>query len=188
MFQIRSIRQILTMNLVNHGSNDIAANEPAASWAACMERCSAISNCVRAIFDHNANLCYLRSFGNTDDPVETGVWDSAHLVEDPKPELLSESPKTCPEAEGKQVRLGGVDYQMFCTNGYSANLPMLAYPSATDVNDCLAQCCKFTSIYSTQIFLQKFYPQTQRTDFHIHQLPNRNAKVQISGLTVILAS
>lgn len=148
------------MNAVNHGDNDLLTG-PATSWADCMEQCSARANCVRAIYDHNSKTCYLRSHGNKDTPVTAGVWDSAHLIEAPIPAPLTESPKTCPEAEGKIVRIGGVDYQMFCDKGYSERLHMLSYPSATDINDCLAKCCMSAFCF----FIYSFHPSTLRCMF-----------------------
>lgn len=101
---------------------------------------------MRAIFDHNSKICYLRTHGNQDmPPVTQGVWDSAHLIEDgpPPPVVPQDTPKvpeSCPASDGKILRVAGIEYQLYCTKGYSIDIPNAKATKATDVYDCLAQC------------------------------------------------
>lgn len=194
---------ILTkIGIVNHGDNDLGFS-PAPNAAACMDRCAAMTNCVRAIFSDTQGLCYLRTHGNKDTPITVDQYDSFHLVEDacgnqggtpvdppvdpPTTTDTSTPPPTtapadddinsCPNANGKTKVIDGIEYEFFCNKSFSTSMGVDKTTDADNMEDCVKQCCKFSSSFC--YLLLRSLLQHILTN---HQPPIPAAKVSTSSM------
>lgn len=141
----------LYCNLINHGDNDLGfASAP--DWATCINRCAGTSNCVRAIYEPVSKTCYLRTHGNQPVPVTPDPYYSAHLIEDPVVPPVTTIPKECPDAEGKHVTIGGIEYQLFCTKSFSNAIEASDSTDASDIEDCMKDCSANPDCHGVNFF------------------------------------
>ncbi|KAH8817374.1 hypothetical protein F5884DRAFT_664663 [Xylogone sp. PMI_703] len=106
--------------------------EPADSFIECVDACGALEGCAGVEFNKLSKQCSFKSeflTENSEGGANNDV-DSASM--DPPPQ--------CPDAEGQTLTIGGVEYQLYCTHGWSQALPLSFSSEAENIYDCTRQC------------------------------------------------
>ncbi|KAG9233631.1 hypothetical protein BJ875DRAFT_351947, partial [Amylocarpus encephaloides] len=106
--------------------------EPAASFIECVDACGSLAGCAGVEFNRLSKQCSFKSEFLTEDSEGGANNDVDSASMDPPPK--------CPDADGQTLTVGGVDYQLFCTHGWSTALPTSLSTKAENLYECTRQC------------------------------------------------
>jgi hypothetical protein len=102
--------------------------QPAGSFIECVDACGALAGCAGVEFNRLSNQCSFKSDFLTVDSEGGANNDVDSASMDPPPQ--------CPDADGQTLSVGGVDYQLFCTHGWSTTLTTSLSTTADNVYEC----------------------------------------------------
>lgn len=119
--------------------------EQAGSFIECVDACGALTGCAGVEFNKLSKQCSFKSeyLTETSEAAANNDVDSAFM--DPPPQ--------CPADNGKTLTEGGIEYELFCTRGWSTTLPVSHNTKAENLYDCKCSIKLWLYILNDELLL-----------------------------------